>query len=223
MNHTPYTCDDFDASLAALLEDELDSAARAATEAHAAECARCAGLLSDLNDIRADAARLPVLKPSRDLWDGIASRIEPPVIELPRSGVLHAWQRPSRLAAAAVLLIAATATVTWTVARESAAPEPDVAALAALSDDATPATRLVAAYDPEIAELRAILAERGPALDSATARVLEENLRIIDDAIARSRAALDETPANAFLARQLARAYDQKLHTLRRIASMPAE
>ena len=223
MNHTPYTCDDFDASLAALIEDELDSVARAATEAHAAGCVRCAGLLADLSEIRADAARLPVLRPSRDLWDGIASRIEPPVIALPQPGVLHAWQHPSRLAAAAVLLIVATATVTWTVARQGAEPPVDGASLAAVADDATPAARLVAAYDPEIAELRAMLAERGPSLDTATARVLEENLRIIDDAIARSRAALDQTPANAFLARQLARAYDQKLHTLRRIASMPAE
>jgi hypothetical protein len=223
MNTTPFTCDDFDASLAALLEDELDSVARVAAEAHAAECVRCAGLLADLNEIRADAAQLPVLKPSRDLWDGIASRIEPPVMELPQPGVLHAWQRPSRLAAAAVLLIAATATVTWTVARQGAESAGDVPTLAADADDATPATRLVAAYDPEIAELRAMLAERGPSLDTATVRVLEENLRIIDDAIARSRAALDVMPANAFLARQLARAYDQKLHTLRRIASMPAE
>jgi hypothetical protein len=220
MNQTPYTCDDFDASLAALLEDELDSAVRTATEAHAAECARCAGLLSDLNDIRADATRLPVLKPSRDLWAGIASRIEPPVIELSRGGALHAWQRPSRLAAAAVLLIAATATVTWTIARQGSAPVVDAGTLVSAP---TAATQLVAAYDPEIAELRAMLAERAPGLDSATLRVLEENLQIIDDAIARSRAALDAAPASPFLTRQLARAYDQKLHTLRRIASMPAE
>jgi hypothetical protein len=85
------------------------------------------------------------------------------------------------------------------------------------------AAQLGAAYDPEIAELRTIIAERPPALDAETIRVLEENLRIIDDAIARSRAALIDAPANGFLARQLVRAYDKKLHTLRRIATMPAE
>jgi hypothetical protein len=139
-----------------------------------------------------------------------------------------AWQRPSRLAAAAVLLIAATATatatVTWTIARQGTTSTAAPVDIASVDDVAiTPVSRVEAAYDPEIAALRAILVERPRALDTATARVLDENLRIIDEAIARSRAALATAPANAFLAQQLARAYDKKLNTLRRIVSMPTE
>jgi hypothetical protein len=225
MNVRSLTCDEFDALLPDLMEDALDQTARANAEAHMAECARCRGLFVDLHEIRSDAARLPELKPSHDLWDGIAARIEPPVVALQPANAAW-WQRPSRLAAAAVLLIAATATVTWNVARLNTAPPADSVQLESVDAgdiSITPVSRVEAAYDPEIAELRAILAQRPRALDTATARVLDENLRIIDDAIARSRAALASAPANAFLAQQLARAYDKKLHTLRRIVSMPTE
>jgi hypothetical protein len=227
MTIRPFTCDDFDATLAALLEEELDAAARGMAESHASGCVRCGRLLADLGEVRSEAARLPVLRPSRDLWDGIAERIEAPAVDLSERREVREWQRPSRLAAAAVLLIAATATTTWTIARQGAEASSvgDAApvTLVASDADAALAVRLGAAYEPEIAELRAVIAERPPALDAETMRVLEENIRIIDEAIGRSRAALAEVPGNAVLARQLVRAYDRKLETLRRIAAVPAE
>lgn len=226
MTNTSFTCDDFDAALSPLLEGDLDADARRVAEAHAAECRRCASLLSDLAEIRADASRLPLLRPSRDLWDGISARIEAPAIDIRERASVRAWQRPSRLAAAAVLLVAGTATATWSIARRGAGDQPVVAqAPTTLTDGATAtlAVRLGAAYDPEIADLRAIIASRADALDPATIRVVDENLRIIDEAIGRLRTALVDAPENAYLARQLARAYDTKLETLRRVVSMTAE
>jgi len=79
---TPISCEEFAASVADLLERDLDEASRAAVEAHALDCETCGALLSDLRKISADASNLPVLAPSRDLWEGIAARIDAPVIPI---------------------------------------------------------------------------------------------------------------------------------------------
>ncbi len=220
----PMTCDEFDALLPGLIEGTLDVVARQAAEAHAEHCARCRELASDLQELRSKAARLPALSPSRDLWDGIAARIETPAIAIRGRAARRWWQVPSRLGAAAAVLIMATAGVTWTlVARRSA--ELPVSTVAVPAEPAvatvTPAVNVAAAYDRQIAELRAVLAGRRNTLDAATARIVATNLRVIDDAIARVGIALDSAPANLSLSQQLARAYDMKLNTLRQIAAMP--
>ena len=181
-------------------------------------------------DVRDAAAQLPVLRPSRDLWDGIAARIETPTIALPTAPAAvvaprRAWLAPSRLVAAAALLMAVTAGVTWQVAtREQAAPSIEVASndivLPAATVVATPVVRVTGAYEQEIAELRTILAETDLALDPATVAVVDENLRVIDAAIAAARAALDQDPASALLSQRLAGAYDMKLDLLRRLTAM---
>ncbi len=76
-------------------------------------------------------------------------------------------------------------------------------------------------YDREIAELRAVVADRPGELDSATVGVLTRNLRIIDAAIAASRAALARDPHSPFLGEQLTRALGQKVDLLRTAALLP--
>jgi hypothetical protein len=217
-------CEECDVLLPGFLDGELDASPRAVFDAHVAGCARCRGLIADLTELREDAARLPVLKPSRDLWDGISARIETPAIAL-HDGARRSPRSGLRIAAAAALLVATTATATWTIARRSlAVPEAGTNAVAAGQGDASASSfRVAAAYDGEIAEMRRLVENRPQALDSATARVLAINLRVIDDAIARVREALDRAPSNALLAQQLARAYDMKLNTLRQFAEMGSE
>jgi anti-sigma factor RsiW len=109
------TCDGVADQLASYLEGELVEPTRLALEAHAASCAECGTLLADLDAIRREAAALPTLEPSRDLWSGIASRIDAPVVALddarqPRAAASRrAWLRPS-LAAAALVLVTAGVT-----------------------------------------------------------------------------------------------------------------
>ena len=55
-----------------------------------------------------------------------------------------------------------------------------------------------------VEDLELLLAEARDDLDPETVRVIEENLRIIDDAIAASRQALERDPANEFVSRHLA-------------------
>lgn len=85
-----------------------------------------------------------------------------------------------------------------------------------------PLPRAAQAYDHEIAGMRALVAERRDSLDPVTVRVLERNLRIIDQAIAESRAALAQDPKSGLLAEQLTRAMKRKLELLRTAADLPA-
>ena len=134
MTHPTITCERFNEHLADFLERAVSEPTRAAMESHAVGCEDCGPLLGDLRRLRIDAANLPELVPSRDLWSGIASRIEAPVLSLPGSGSVRVrrWTNPLVLGLAAAGLVAITATVThwmeggrwrWTVDRSTGGPQ----------------------------------------------------------------------------------------------------
>jgi len=124
------SCGQFADALPDLLERDVDETGRARLEAHAVSCSECGPLLADLRKLRIDAANLPPLTPSRDLWSGIAARIEAPVVEItPSGGTVERWNgetverssssQPRRrfmpvwVGLAAAGLVAVTATVTY--------------------------------------------------------------------------------------------------------------
>jgi len=108
--YMPLDCDGFAAELADYLEGDAPDAVRAAMEAHAAGCADCRLLLEDIGTIRDEAAALPTLTPSRDLWAGIAERIDAPALPFERKRstivVRRTWARPAIAAAALVVFTA---------------------------------------------------------------------------------------------------------------------
>jgi hypothetical protein len=79
-----------------------------------------------------------------------------------------------------------------------------------------------AVYGKEIEMLQKIVSERRTQLDPATVAIIEKNLRIIDGAIAQSRAALVKDPASLLLSDQLSHALDKKVELLRTAALLPA-
>jgi len=116
------------------------------------------------------------------------------------------------------------------VAGTSAAPGTTDTPLAN-PQDAQPVTprpqRLVNApaaetYSREIDRLRTIFARNRSQLDPRTAAIIEANLKVIDDAIAQSKAALAQDPASRFLNNQLNIALDKKLELLRTAAQLPS-
>jgi hypothetical protein len=126
------SCDRFADKLSDYLERDVDETTRAKIEAHAVECVECGRLLADLRSLRLGAANLPQLAPSRDLWKGIAERIETPVVELKNGKAVDVAtiraqaERPlsrrrvgiwAGLAAAG--LVAVTATVTHELTKRS--------------------------------------------------------------------------------------------------------
>jgi hypothetical protein len=117
------TCAEVDSVLLDYLEETLDAATRSLVDEHAAGCLRCHSMLRDIGTIRSEAERLPELAPSRDLWAGIAARIEPTVVPLGRSQVERSkrWI-PAAIAAAAALVIS-TAGITYVATSRSLRPE----------------------------------------------------------------------------------------------------
>lgn len=101
-------CELFSDRLMAYLEHEVDDATRVAIERHAVTCGECGALLADLRKLRADASNLPVLQPSKDLWSGIAARIEAPVVSIggvhtkASRAVQRSWIRGAMIAASLV-------------------------------------------------------------------------------------------------------------------------
>jgi hypothetical protein len=232
-------CHEYDALLARDLEGELSPEERSSADAHLTTCDRCAALRNELVEIAAAARALPVMSPSRDLWDGIAARIDAPVIPLaaptPRSS---SRRQTFRMAAAAAALVAATAGVTYVITTSTYDPggvqtaanttplgppssvlPPNPLDAQVVSERATSAM----AFEQQVVQLRGLLDQRRDDLDSATVALLEQNLRIIDRAIAESRAALEKNPGSALLNRQLNKALGQKVQVLRTAALLPAE
>ena len=69
-------CEEVEERLSDWLEHDVDATTRTMLERHVADCARCTALVADLKSIRAQAASLPGLVPSRDLWPEIEARIQ---------------------------------------------------------------------------------------------------------------------------------------------------
>jgi hypothetical protein len=115
MTDSDMTCEAFDAELPDYLEGTLDGSMRASVERHLRECVRCTSLVRDLENITKDAALLPDLAPSRDLWAGIESRIAAPVIALGAAPARARKVTPAWMGIAAAALIVSTAGITYTL------------------------------------------------------------------------------------------------------------
>lgn len=117
------------------------------------------------------------ITPPTDLWPAVEARI--------RRGARPRW---TFLAAAAVLLVAVTASITTIIVREpGTAPGAGASGILAVVE---------ADYATETAALRAVLDAERERLAPETVAALERNLAVIDGAIAESREALARDPAN---------------------------
>ena len=76
-------------------------------------------------------------------------------------------------------------------------------------------------YSREFDQLRTVFARNRAQLDPRTIAIIEANLKVIDEAIAQSKAALAQDPASRFLNKQLNSALDKKLELLRTAALLP--
>ena len=119
MTNSNMTCEEFDAALPDYLEGTLDESLRAAVQKHLSECVRCASLARDLEKIRKDAAALPDMAPSRDLWQGIEARIAAPVIPLAARPERQRRFAPAWMGVAAAALIVGTAGITYVLTARS--------------------------------------------------------------------------------------------------------
>jgi hypothetical protein len=125
MTSTNMTCEAFDAALPDYLEGTLGESLRASVERHLGECVRCTSLLRDIENIRDEAAALPELVPSRDLWQGIEARIAAPVIPLASRVERQRRFAPAWMGVAAAALIVSTAGITYLLTARSLQQTPN--------------------------------------------------------------------------------------------------
>jgi len=221
--------------LSEYLDGELLTGERTALEQHLLGCADCRATLAELRRVVARAQALDDTPPAADLWPAIARRIGgggsdlpdvPDVIDLTARRVRRriSFTLP-QLAAAGIALMLVSGSVVWKVLNHGATPVAQVTpaqpVIAPTPPDGTPAAWSGdASYDHVIARLEQALAEHRTALDTATVRVLEKNLEIIDRAIAEARAALAADPASAYLNHHLARTMRRKVDLLRQASAL---
>jgi anti-sigma factor RsiW len=140
MTNSDMTCEAFDAALPDYLEGTLDGSLRASVERHLRECVRCAGLVRDIENIRDEAAALPDLIPSRDLWTRIEARIAAPVIPLAARPERQRRLVPAWIGIAAAALIVSTAGVTYLLTARSLRPAGEARVASVGPPSPTPAT-----------------------------------------------------------------------------------
>ncbi|HEX7595288.1 MAG TPA: zf-HC2 domain-containing protein [Gemmatimonadaceae bacterium] len=119
MTSSNMTCEAFDTALPDYLEGALDDSRRASVERHLSECVRCTSLLRDIENISKQAAALPDMVPSRDLWQGIEARIAAPVIPLAARPERQRRVVPAWMGVAAAALVVSTAGITYTLTARS--------------------------------------------------------------------------------------------------------
>jgi hypothetical protein len=224
------------------LDDELPDDERAEVTAHLAECAECARTLEELKAVVATAAALPPAMPARDLWAGVSERIEVPRAGATAFGMRRFSFTLPELAAASLLLAAlsggAVALVmngriengrtdlelSQTEPEATAIDDPDLPGLTAdtnLGVDVLPAVSYAdAQFEAAVTDLERTLQNGRGRLDAETVAVVQENLSIIDRAMAEARAALEADPANGYLSRHLMEARRRKLNLLRRATAL---
>jgi anti-sigma factor RsiW len=222
--------DEWTNRLSEYLDDELPPDERAALDAHLARCAECAATLADLRRVVTRARALESAGPATDLWPGIARRIGAgagsarPV----GRGRFHriSFSLPQLLAAGIALMVLSGGSV-WLLrpvatagAPVAMAPAPSTLPAAGTGTAVSWQRRAAPGYDAAVADLERILEDGRGRLDTATVRVLEQNLKVIDQAIEQARRAVAADSANAYLNSHLADTMRRKLDLLRQAASL---
>ena len=209
--------------LSEYLDDELTTAERSALEAHLETCTPCAALLGELRRVVYRARQMEERAPGRDLWPGIAGRIGATPVRV--APVRRRWSfSVPQLAAAAVMLMTLSGGTVWLLqSNDDIPPTGPVAAVSmpTATPTAITASRSAAqSYAAAVDDLERVLADSRGQLDSTTVRVIEQNLEVIDRAIAQAQQALLADPANLYLNTHLAETMKRKLDLLRQAATL---
>ncbi|MBW8839368.1 MAG: zf-HC2 domain-containing protein [Gemmatimonadetes bacterium] len=205
--------------LSEYVDGELDPATRAALEAHLVTCASCRATHDELQRVVDRARGIGYREPATDLWGAIETSI---TAHTPRAGrrlVTVSW---ARLAAAAAIVALLAGGFAWTLATRrtllvvTPASSRDTLVTVLPQPSPTGAATTVAAYRDAAADLQRAFEAGRSTLRPETMRVIEENLRAIDLAIAQTDSALRRDPGSAYLNEYLVTTMQRKLKLLRR-------
>ena len=205
--------------LSEYVDGDLDAATREALEPHLTTCAECRETRDELERVVARARRVGYREPAHDLWSSIEANIAERDTRRSRRLVTVSL---GRLAAAAAIVAVVVGGITWQIASRRPTTSTQVAVV---RDTVSPTVGVptggssalaVASYRDAAADLERALDAGRSTLRPETMRVIDENLRTIDVAIAQADSALRRDPGSAYLNQYLASTMQRKLKLLRR-------
>lgn len=210
-----------DEELHDLVDGVLPEAERQMVDAHVACCVECSERVEQLRRLLAMARAAPRgVAPPDDWWPAIRTTIGQrkivPIGAIPSQPPRPWWTRPWAMAAAAVLLVAASATVTAIVVRP-----PERVPMAGVPDSgfSVPSVSprlatMTANYEGLTRQLLTDFESRRGALPPEAVTQVEQNLRVIDMAISEIVTVLQAEPDNDVLLELLDTSYRQKVAVL---------
>lgn len=191
------------------VDGDLDPANARELEECASEHAELRTEIDALRGILSMASQLPEdIQPDRDLWPGIAERISGKVVELkprPRIGSAGFWRVAATLAVVACITYSLYS-IQGTKIDAPASGPPDVA----VSETPQSERDYLAAKDALLEELRGAEDRLSPEVVAA----VEENLRVIEDAVSEIRVALNDNPDDVLLERLLVATWRSEIDLL---------
>jgi anti-sigma factor RsiW len=221
-------CRDVQELLDDLVDGALPEERRREVARHLEGCAECRTSEAQLRALLTRVGVLPrTIAPAHDQWQGIMARIMAGKAgDENLAGRGTRWYPLGAAAAAAAVLIVAVSLVTAVLIgshRSRVAVAPDRPAPTAAAVPASLELEQVqATYAAARAQLRAALEARRGSLSPQTFEVVEQNLRIIDEAVAKVQAALARDPGNKELPALLVAVYKQEIDLLQQVAQLPA-
>ncbi len=221
------TCTELDERLDDWLDGALPPSEAREVEAHLAGCQGCREGSRRLRELLAHAAALPrSVAPPRDLWPGIEGRIARPSAW----SWLFAWGNPVLVAAAATVVIGLVA-VLWVHQTPGTVQTVEIPATSPAAVERVAASAGPAPSDPVLAQaereyeaaasalLRA-LQQRKDVLPAETLARVQENMQVIDEALAEVRSALAKDPHNPELNQMLVATHRRKVDVLQRVVRL---
>jgi anti-sigma factor RsiW len=216
-------------------DGELAPGEEALIERHLEDCGECSQTLAELQAVADRAADLDDRVPERDLWNGIAARIEPRLGTLPVKdeatasiGVLSFARRVTftipQLAAAAVALATLSTAGAWfalggtsgSSAVGSVAETGPVDGSALVSTQTGDEAALAEQYGSVISNLETALFDSSSPLPPDTEASLRRALLKIDRAIEDAEKALEALPGDSYLEEHVENTMRRKTDFLRR-------
>lgn len=223
-----------DELLSLYVDGELEGKKRLEVEDHLGECAECRDLVEDLEEVVARMDDLPGREPPRNYWPEIAGAIgsessagapeseqdtgDGSVVPLIRKE----WRfNLPRLAAAAALVAALAAGVTWSITR-SASGDSGSVRIAATDSPATTSSgestsvqfAALEAGAESVDRLEKQYRKARQELDPETRKMFDRNLELINRALDQARQELEEHPDNAYVQQHLTQIVSQKAQYL---------
>ena len=227
------SCDRYRDAIHELIDGTLGPVRRAELQTHLDVCPDCVALVADLQKIRDAAATLDPVQPRDHVWMQIAGRLRQ---EGRVTVAAPARQRHLAVLAMAAALVLAIAGSLYVLRRpDAAAPASTVAgantgapvpvsndtsargnavssdAVQSITDDLAAADQH---YQSAISKLQDIAKASGGSLDPETAAMIEQNHKVIDQAIQESRTALMAQPQSTPAQNSLFAALSQKVTLL---------